>query len=249
MNIRFAFSALALLLLVSGCSASINDSIQPSTLSDHPIYTINDISHDSHDVIRSCNRSSGSGILLSFDDDGTETQVNAILDALVEENVQAAFFPTGDWVLENLALVERMKSDGHIVGNHTQTHARLGVLSEEDPDTFYSEIYPLEHVANTSPILIRPPYEDGAYDKSVADRVEEKGMQLCTWTVDTYDWSGDTISVMMNRVEFGDEYSPTPLGPDAVVLLHMSSPHAAEMVHRITRFAESRGYVMAPLDR
>lgn len=168
-------------------------------------------------------------MLISFDDSGTAGQVDAILDELKENNMRAAFFPTGNWAIENLDLIERMKEEGRIVGNHTQTHARLGELVDTDIDEFYSEIYPLEGVANTDPMLLRHPYEDGAYDEDVAEKLTDKDIQGCTWTADTHDWDGSTVDEMIDRLESGDEYTQ-PVGIDGVVLAHMSGAHSPELI-------------------
>lgn len=242
--------------LLVGCAPAIDDesglqgdsnAIVSDFLEPAKVYQVRRVDNSSMEAIRSCNREPGSGVLLSFDDNGTPEQLTAILDALREHDAQAAFFPTGDWVLKHLDLINRMKQDGHIVGNHTQTHARLGELSATDPDAFYAEIYPLEGIANTSPMLLRPPYEDGSHDPLVQERLTEKGVQLCTWTADTYDWNGDTVEQMMQRLIEGDEFSANPLTHDGVVLLHMGSKHAAEMVGEIVTYLKSSDIKVASL--
>lgn len=250
MRIRriFVVTAIAVTIaLLGGCASATERTTVASTPAPQVTYAGKAVDNSNADVIRSCNRQPGSGVLLSFDDFGTPDQVTSILDALRKYDAQAAFFPTGDWALKNLALIDKMKSEGHIVGNHTQTHARLGVLSAKNPDGFYAETFPLDGVANTDPMWLRPPYGDGAFDERVQDRLTEKGVQMCTWTADTYDWSGDTVKQMMHRLTVGDKFSPEPLAADGVVLMHMSSDHAAEMVGMIVTYLESKDIKVAPM--
>lgn len=250
MRIRRIFAVTATVVSVAmlvGCASVTERPAVATTPVPHTTYAAKAVDNSNMDVIRSCNREPGSGVLLSFDDSGTPEQVVSILDALREHDAQAAFFPTGDWALENLALIDRMKAEGHIVGNHTQTHARLGVLSTEDPDGFYAETFPLDGVANTDPMWLRPPYGDGALDERVQDRLTEKGVQMCTWTTDTYDWNGDTVGQMTQRLTVGDKFSPKPLAADGVVLMHMSANHAAEMVGVIVEYLESKDIKVAPI--
>lgn len=204
------------------------------------------VDNDDISAIRQCHRRPGSGVLMSFDDQGTPEQVGTILDRLRTHHAQAAFFPTGEWAVENLGLIDRMRREGHIVGNHTRTHARLGELSQNDPDAFYGEIYPLENVANTSPMWLRPPYEDGAYDPAVAERLTEKDVQLCTWTVDTHDWDGSSVDQVMDRLARGDEFSPEPLARDGVILMHLQGRHTPELIDAIMAHAAGNDLPVAP---
>ncbi len=247
-RVGFIFAAVVSAAALTGCTvaAAAQDDTPPVELAP-AIYEMATVDNTSSDVIRSCNRGAGSGVLLSFDDDGTPEQVRAILKELRTYNAQAAFFPTGDWALKNLDLIDEMQTDGHIVGNHTQTHARLSKLDATNPDEFYAEVYPLKDVANTTPILMRPPYEDGAYNESVRNRLTEKKMQVCTWTADTYDWNGDTVEQMMQRLIVGDTYSPNPLADDGVVLLHMGSKYADKMVGAIVEHLNVQDIKVAPL--
>lgn len=248
-----ATTLVAAIMLV-GC-ATITDSVAYTTgdnLSDsvntpRVVHALKPVDNSNSEVIRSCNREPGSGVLLSFDDGGTPEQVASILKALYANGVQAAFLPTGDWALEHLDLIDQMKIEGHIVGNHTQTHAPLGELSATNPDEFYAETFPLEGVANTDPMWLRPPYEDGAYDELVRERLTEKDVQICTWTADTHDWAGDTVDQMMNRLIVGDEFSPVPLTEDGMVLMHLHTEHAAEMVGAIVKYLESKDIKVASL--
>lgn len=253
-NIFAIFASVIVALVIVGC-APATDSQRAANMdtwktSGNPAltYTVNAVNNKVSDAIRNCNREPGSGVLLSFDDGGTPEQVLSILDALAENNTQAAFFPTGEWAVQHLGIIEKMKDEGHIVGNHTQNHVRIGKLSATNPSKFYAETYPLEGVANTDPLWIRPPFEDGAHDKLMGERLAEKGMQICTWTADTHDWAGDSVEQMMQRLIVGDEYSPTPLSRDGVVLLHINSEHAAEMVGEITSYLKSKDIKVAPLN-
>ena len=47
------------------------------------------------------------------------------LDILQENDVKAAFFITGEYLRKNPVIVNKMIDEGHIVGNHGNTHADL----------------------------------------------------------------------------------------------------------------------------
>src|SRR5262249_29911561 len=68
-------------------------------------------------------------VALTFDDGPLERSTDAILDILKTENVSATFFVVGTLAERRPALVRRIDAEGHLVGNHSHTHARLGLLS------------------------------------------------------------------------------------------------------------------------
>lgn len=192
------------------------------------------------DVVPTCHREPGSGVLVTFDDNGTPEQVRATLAALRQNDMRAAFFPTGEWAETQLDLIREMQQQGHIVGSHTQTHPRLSELARDDHDAFYSEIYPLHGVATTDPMILRLPFGDGASDPAVLQMLTEKNVQACTWSADSRDWDGSDVPTMMTRLTEGDAYSD-PIGEDGVVLFHLHSEHAADMVSELAEYLAREG--------
>lgn len=61
-------------------------------------------------------------VYLTFDEGYENGYTAKILDILKETGVKAAFFVTYDYCKSSPELVERMISEGHIVGNHSYTH-------------------------------------------------------------------------------------------------------------------------------
>jgi len=60
-------------------------------------------------------------LILTFDD-GPGIKTEQLLKFLKEKNVKATFFITGNIAKNNLAILDHMYKDGHIIGNHTYTH-------------------------------------------------------------------------------------------------------------------------------
>ena len=61
-------------------------------------------------------------LYLSFDDGPVPEVTPLVLDILSEKNIKATFFCVGDNVRKYPELFERIKSEGHSVGNHTFNH-------------------------------------------------------------------------------------------------------------------------------
>lgn len=72
----------------------------------------------------------GRGIVaLTFDDGPNGADTVAILNVLAQEEVPATFFVVGKAAREQPTLLYRMIRDGHAVGNHSWSHARLNFRS------------------------------------------------------------------------------------------------------------------------
>ena len=64
-------------------------------------------------------------LALTFDD-GPSAMTGDLLEALAQHKVRATFFVVGSRVQHYPAVMERMMRDGHVIANHSFTHAPLG---------------------------------------------------------------------------------------------------------------------------
>ncbi len=68
-------------------------------------------------------------LVITIDDGPTPGVTDKILDSLAKHNAQAVFFVIGNKVNKYPSLMARIQREGHIVANHSMTHANLGNLS------------------------------------------------------------------------------------------------------------------------
>jgi peptidoglycan/xylan/chitin deacetylase (PgdA/CDA1 family) len=68
-------------------------------------------------------------VALTFHASGDPTLATQLLDELAGRNVRVTVFGVGQWLESNPALVARIQSDGHELGNHTFSHQAMGQLS------------------------------------------------------------------------------------------------------------------------
>ena len=61
-------------------------------------------------------------VYLTFDDGPIPEATPFILDTLAEAGIKATFFMVGDNVRKHPELFERIKEEGHQIGNHTMNH-------------------------------------------------------------------------------------------------------------------------------
>jgi peptidoglycan/xylan/chitin deacetylase (PgdA/CDA1 family) len=169
---------------------------------------------------------SGDGtIVLTFDDQGSKDQVEAILDILAENLVKAIFFPVGKWAEQSKGLIDRMKAEGHVVGNHTYSHANLTKLSEEEIR------WEIEHGAGEG--LLRLPY--GQRNALVDWVAADLGYRIYGWNVDPEDWKGVTAQEIVETVI-------REVSPGSVIVLHLQGKHTAEALKHLIPLLRQAGY-------
>ena len=178
-----------------------------------------------HDLLRDVylrGPASSGAVALTFDDGPNGRCTEAVLDALAEAGVPAAFFVLGRNVAtgRNDALLARMVREGHTIGVHSQTHgarpAFLHYLTAEelyDSTTAIAAALRRAGIEAPPPVrFFRPPF--GFLTGPSARAAAEAGLAIVEWTVSVEDWRADqdgekVARLVLERVRPGD-----------IVLLH-----------------------------
>ena len=192
-----------------------------------------------------CGNSEDKKIYLTFDCGYENGYTPAILDALEEHNVKAAFFVVGNYLETSPDLVKRMVEEGHIVGNHTYHHPDMSQIS--DPASFQEEITSLEKKYQEITGLemqkfYRPP--QGKYSESNLKMAQELGYQTVFWSLAYVDWYVDQ---QPTQEEAYAKLLPR-IHPGAVVLLHSTSKINAEILDDLLTKWEQEGYTFGTLN-
>jgi len=154
-------------------------------------------------------------VAITFDDGPREPYTSEILDVLRDAGVHATFFLVGENVERHPNTVLRIVREGHAVGNHTWSHARLDELSSF---AAYEEIRrgqdAIMRVTGRRPWLLRPPFGALATTLEGAGGVIARTRSLAVmWSIEARDWdtrSPRQVAVRtLRRVRGGD-----------IVLLH-----------------------------
>lgn len=190
-------------------------------------------------------QTSSQQVWLTFDDGGSAAQIGRILAVLRREHVQAIFFPIGAWAEANPGLVRRIASDGHLIGDHTHDHVDLAKAG--DKKAAWQIQHGLTHTSGSVPLL-RPPFGAGAYTARLHSLATSAGLQLCTWTVDTRDWTGAPAKTIIRRVRHGDAITP-PVKAGGVVIMHMNGDHTGRALPGVIAAVRARGLHLHALPR
>ena len=177
-------------------------------------------------------------VALTFDDGPSSQYTEKLLDGLQERNIKATFFVMGESAKNNPGIIRRMHNEGHLIGNHTYSHADLAKL---EFDAACREINDtnecISEITGYSPKFIRPPYGD--WDKRL---LKETDMSVVLWSVDPEDWKDQNAELVAARVLKGIESGD-------IILLHDIFKTSVEAAFKIIDILQERGYQFVTVDK
>lgn len=185
-------------------------------------------------------------LLLTFDDGPHSKYTDQVLDILERYRVKGIFFEVGKNVgvkgEKGVKLTKassaslRALAAGHLLGNHTNSHAFLPKLKTEDLDHELDRATEMIEAANKiTPTLFRPPY--GALSDTVRSEVEARKLRTMLWNIDSLDWSDPISSSVANRV-----ITQARKEKRGVILLHDIHPRAVEALPAILDTLGKEGF-------
>lgn len=123
-------------------------------------------------------------VALTFDD-GPSRHTERLLDGLAERGVQATFFLLGSRLEGSEALVQRMKAEGHQIGNHSYSHKELGAMTDKAAAEDLARCdLALCTLLGEGDYWVRPPY--GSMGSGLPARLD---VPVVLWSVDPEDWA------------------------------------------------------------
>jgi peptidoglycan/xylan/chitin deacetylase (PgdA/CDA1 family) len=121
---------------------------------------------------------------LTFDDGPDPKVTPRILDILASHQIKATFFVVGKRVGGQEALLRRIHTEGHEIGNHSWSHPSFTKLSTADMEQqLRATQQAIVRAGVPAPTLFRPPY--GAVDTAVLGHAR---MTIVRWDIDPADW-------------------------------------------------------------
>jgi peptidoglycan/xylan/chitin deacetylase (PgdA/CDA1 family) len=178
----------------------------------------------------------GREIALTFDD-GPGPYTPEVLGVLERFHVQATFFAIGKMERYFSVSTIRELHDGDVVGDHTQSHPMLALLSAHDQrEELFEQLLRIEVLGGDRPRLFRPPY--GSYNATTMRELHALHLLMVLWSADTQDYRQPGVSTIVQRALEGAQ-------PGAILLMHDGGGNRAQTVAAlpqiITRL-RARGY-------
>jgi peptidoglycan/xylan/chitin deacetylase (PgdA/CDA1 family) len=168
-------------------------------------------------------------LYLTFDDGPDVSSTLTLLETLAKHGVKAVFFCSGKKASENPDLVEKIREEEHIIGNHGFNHLNGFCTGKEKYLNDINKAVPF-----TSGNLFRPPFGRLRINQY---REIKKAFKIVFWDVMPYDFdsrfgSARTLSVLKKQIR-----------PGSVIVLH-DSPGSTnpEFLEQFIVFAKGQGY-------
>lgn len=127
-------------------------------------------------------------LAITFDDGPNPAWTPQLLDILAAYKVHATFFMVGKFAQAESALVRRVASAGHLIGNHSWSHPNLARTSAAKiHEELRTTSDTLAQIASAPIHFFRPPF--GARRPVVLRIARELDLTPVTWNAMTDDWS------------------------------------------------------------
>lgn len=187
-------------------------------------------------------RSNIKQISLSFDDGPAGEKTSRILDILKENNSQAAFFCIGNKMPDNQPLLKRMTEEGHIIGNHSNSHHPFFPLfsSKKMLNELELTSQTCQDITGFYPRFFRPPY--GVTNPNLKKAVLRGGFVSIGWSIRSYDTVIGNEDKLLTRIL-------NRLKPGAILLLHDTSESTLKILPRLLKEIRNKGYTTIRLDK
>lgn len=168
-------------------------------------------------------------VYLTFDDGPYQESTPVLLELLHRHGIKSIFFCSGSHAEKFPVLIQQIKSDGHLIGNHGYTH-----LNGWDSaiDEYISDV---ESAAKfTSDKLFRPPF--GKIKKSQYNILKNR-YRIYFWDLMPCDFDSsfgadNTLRILKKKIR-----------PGSVIVMHDKLTSCAnEIMEEFIEFAKSKGY-------
>ena len=169
-------------------------------------------------------------IFLTFDDGPTPEITEFVLSELKKYNAKATFFCIGKNIKKQSNTFNKIVSEGHAIGNHTQNHLQGWKTNNQK---YLTNVLECENIIANWPQkvnnskLFRPPY--GKIRKSQARNLLKNGYKIIMWDV----LSGDFDSSISNERCLQNVLKNTRNG--SIVVFHDSMKAAEKIKYALPR--------------
>jgi len=163
-------------------------------------------------------------LALTFDDGPNPAVTPQLLDLFDRYAVRATFFLIGKFVRECPGLAQEISLRGHLLGNHTETHANLIF---QTPAAIRDELVRCQVAIAAAtqiepPRWMRPPY--GYRSPLLQKEIRRAGMEgVVMWSKIFWDWKPQPPERLIARLARAAQQNQ-PLGD--IVVLHDGDHHA-----------------------
>ena len=180
-------------------------------------------------------------IAISFDDGPAENYTPEILELLNKNNIKAAFFCIGNRVEKNEVLLKQVFDEGHIIGNHSYSHAPMFDLFPTGK--MCKDLNNMDEVTKKAigvkPKLFRPPY--GVTNPTVRKAIINGNYIPVGWSIRSLDTMIKDKEKLFRRI--------ADINPGDIVLFHDTSKTTLDILQTFIEHVQKSGFTFVRLDK
>jgi len=188
-----------------------------------------------------CSAKTNEKIIAITFDDGPTNATSFILDVLKEYNVPAMFFTIGERVINDKAIIKRIISEGHLIGNHSFSHHLL--FSLFSAKLMMAELRKteeiIESISGKRVRLYRPPY--GVTNPNMKKAMNRMDYVAIGWSVKSRD------TVIKNHIKIINRLK-RKVKPGDIILLHDTDIKIIQVLKEFLEYVLQNGYKIVRLD-
>lgn len=171
----------------------------------------------------------------------------ALLAALARRGVRATFFVQGRWAEAYPETARAIADGGHLVGHHSNYHARLPLLTDDGiAEDIRDGATAIRAATGVDPTpWLRCPFGAGADDPRVQSAIRAAGYRHVGWHVAADDWEPTSSGVSVADAVLRGVQAH---GDGAVVLLHTWPTATLEAVEPILDGLAAAGVGLCRVD-
>lgn len=181
-------------------------------------------------------------IAITFDDGPDPVITPRILKLLDDYNAKATFFCIGQQVEKYPGVLQLIKNEGHLAGNHSYSHNYF--IDFKSTQGWITELKRtdevMEKVTGFKPTLFRPPY--GVTTPHLAKAVKASGHRVIAWNIRSFDTILKNPEAILKRLT-------NKIKPGSVILLHDNHPKIEYILERLLQFLQKNGYQMVTINQ
>ena len=165
-------------------------------------------------------------VWLTFDDGPTPKITPFVLDTLLFYNVKATFFCLGKQVLKHPEILQRIKAEGHSIGNHSYSHPNGFTTCTKK---YLEDVKKCQQIIPETK-LFRPPFGN-IYPWQISKLKKE--YKIIMWDVVGWDFDKNTSNekCFLNVV--------TNVGSGSIVLLHDNEKAQENLQYALPKIIEA----------
>lgn len=181
-------------------------------------------------------------VALTFDDGPEPVNTEKVLDVLKKHDVEAAFFCIGKKIKTNTQIAERIAREGHLLGNHSYSHANGFPLYSKNKmvEEIKATDALINEITDHDVLYFRPPF--GVTNPLLKNALAMTRHYVIGWSLRSMDTIAKDEDTVVKKI-------CKKVSPGDVILMHDRLPFTADALDKVIEHLKKEGYTIKRVDK